>query len=134
MRGLRIDIGANDIRLDFVSMNFAGAVAVMNWIQHRQQFPGPLAVALHRERLCRPQCGVRVLPAILTDPQRITPDITGILCRIVEGRRKQQSQLLVASHEKLVQRSHGAAHARRFSSTGNDCPGLGDGIDPALVV
>src|SRR3954451_2644168 len=54
MWGLRIDIGANHIWLDFVSMDVAGGITVMNWIQHRQQFSGFIPITLHRKRLCSP--------------------------------------------------------------------------------
>src|SRR5436305_5109601 len=123
MRGLRIDIGASHIWLDLVSMNFARAVAVMNRIQHRQQLPSSIAVTLHCKRLCCPQGGMGVLPAILTDPGRISLDVAGILDRIVKGRRKQQRQPRVALHETLVHRRHTAVRTRSLSSTGKTRPG-----------
>src|SRR4051794_6379055 len=88
VRGLRIHVRASDIWLDFISMNFARRLGVMNRIQHGQQLAGPIAVTLDRKRLRRPQRRMSILPAILADAWWIPLDVTGIFCRIVEGRRK----------------------------------------------
>ena len=77
---------------------------------------------------------MRVLAAVLAHARRIALDVAGIVRRLVERRREQQRQSVVAADQMFVDRGHGARGARRIGRAGNHAPGLRDRIDAAFAV
>ncbi len=73
MRRLRVDVGADDVGLDFVAMDLGAVVGVVDRVQHRQQLVRLVAVALHRECQHRPDRAMGVLSAVLADAGADSP-------------------------------------------------------------
>ena len=67
-------------------------------------------------------------------PGGIALDVAGIERRLVERRREQQHQPVVAAHQIFVDRRHGARGAGRVGGAGDHAPGLRDRIDAAFAV
>jgi hypothetical protein len=52
---------------------------------------------------------------------------------LIERRREQLQQAAAAIHQLSVDRGHGASGTTAFAGARYDRPGLGDGIDTALI-
>ena len=81
----------------------------MDRVQDREQLRGLVAVAEHREGDHRPDGGMRVLSAVLSDPGRVSLDVARIERRPIEGRGEEQDQSVLPADEVLVHRRHRAA-------------------------
>ena len=93
-------------------------------VEHVEQFHRFVAETQLSERDDRPQGGVRVLAAVLADTGHVALDVTGILRHAVEGRREQQHDLRVASHQvgpHRLHRARGAARVGILAKTAHDC-------------
>ena len=70
-----------------------------------------VALAECGERHDRPQCGVSVLAAVLTDTRRIALDVARIERCFVEGRCEQQRQAIRRPDQFAFDGGHGACRA-----------------------
>ena len=100
--GLGVDIGAGDVRFDLVAVNAGARAGVIDRVQQRKQLAGLVAVAEHREGDHRPDGAVRVLAAVLPDAGRVAFDVAGVERRLIERRREEQEQSVVAADEVFV--------------------------------
>ncbi len=107
---------------------------VVDRVEQREQLGGLVAVAQRGEGEHAPDRGVGVLAAVLAHAGQVALDVAGIERRVVERRREEQDQPVAAAHQELVDRRHGARRARRVGGARDHRPGLGDRVDPALVV
>ena len=91
-------------------------------VQQREQLAGLVAVAEHREGDHRPDGAVRVLAAILANAGRIALDVSGIERRLVERRREEQHQTVVAPDEVFFDRRHGVRGVGGIGGLGDHAP------------
>ena len=132
MRGDGVNIRGHDIGFYFVAVHLRARACVIDRIQHREQLSGPIALAQACEGEDRPGGGVGVLAAVFADARRIAFDIARLERRLIEGRRKEQSEFGLLEDELFVNGRHRAGGAYRVRSAGDDAPRLRDAVDAAL--
>src|SRR5579864_258162 len=85
VRRLGVNVANNDVGLDFVTLHPCACVASVDRVEHSEKLSSLGAVAKHGERNHRPDCGMRILPAIFADAGRISLDVAGVMPCIIEG-------------------------------------------------
>ena len=75
---------------------------------------------------------MRVLSAVLADAGRIALDIAGIVRSVIERRREQQHEAVVALDEVLVNGRHRGRGAAGLGGAGDHAPRLRDRVDAAF--
>ncbi len=134
MWGHGIDVRGDNEGLDLIALDLLGRARMVDGIDQREQLRGLVSRAELRKGEDRPHGGMAVLPAILAQARRIALDVAGIERRLVEGRREQERQAVVATDEMLFQGSHRHRGAHGIGRARQHRPGLGNGIDPAFLV
>ena len=134
VRRCAVDIRAHDVRLDFVAFDLLRLTAVIDGIEHGEQFPRAFLVAHHGKRRRGPDRGMGILAAVLAHAGHVAFDIAGFKIGFVEGRVEQLDQLRIAPHQVFVYRRHRLAGAHGIAAAGNDRPALADRIDLAFVI
>src|SRR5208282_3919165 len=128
-----VNLRTHHIRFDFVALSGDPRAGVVDGIEQRQQLGCFIPIAKLGECLNRPDGGMSILPAILSDSRRIALDVTGVQRGSIEGRREEQSQSIVTQDEIFVDCCHGARDACRIRRAADHAPGLNNGVDAALA-
>src|SRR3546814_1239753 len=102
----RVHVGGDHVGFHLVGRDALGAVAVVDRVDHAEQFPRARMVAEFGEGHRRPHRRVRVLAAVLAYAGHVAADVAGILRGLVERRIEQLHQAGVAPHQVLVERVH----------------------------
>src|SRR5882672_6585353 len=134
VRRLGIDVRGHDVRLQLVRVDVRLPASAADRVQKIEEVCGLVSFADFGERDQRPDRGVGVLSAVFPDARRVSFYIPGVEGCPVEGRREEQQEPGLAPDEMTFDGPHGLACARAVTGTGEDRPGLRDGVDPALVV
>ena len=92
----RVYVGADDIGLDLVAIRICWGSRVVDRVEQREKLRRLVALAKCGERHHRPGRRVRILAAVLPNARRIALDVPRILRRLVEWRREQQRQSVLA--------------------------------------
>ena len=90
-----IDIGGNDVRLDFVGGDLLGGRAVMDGIEQSEKFPRAFVLSHEREGHRGPNGAVSVLAAILAHAGDVAFDVAGIERRFVKGRIEKLNEFCI---------------------------------------
>src|SRR5712692_1438411 len=106
----------------------------MDWIQHAEQLGRFVAVTKGSECNHRPDCGMRVLPAVFTDARRITLDITGVERRAIERRREQEDKSFGPKDQLAIDGRHGPGGSPALCGPAQHSPGLSNRVNPALGI
>ena len=111
MRRCRVYVGADDIGFDFVAIRVGAGSRVVDGVEQREKLGRLVALAERGERHHRPGRRVRVLAAVLANARRIALDVSRIVRRLVERRREQQRQSVIAPNQLPIERGHRAGRA-----------------------
>src|SRR5581483_1251131 len=122
MRRLRINIGADGVRFDFVPKNVSARSPMINRIQNGEQFAGLVSVSQHRKCDYRPNGTMSVLASIFPDARRIPLNISGIERCLIEWWSKKEHQFVIAADELFVYRRHGGCDAILSRGAGDHSP------------
>src|SRR5579862_4314583 len=122
----RVQVGACDVRLDFVAIDSCARVRVVDRVQHREQFDCFVSIAEHRKRDHGPQSAVRVLASVLPDTGRIALDISGVEGSLIERRSEQQHEAVFAANQVFVDRRHRGGSVSRICRACDYAPRLRD--------
>ena len=99
-----------------------------------ENFHRLVPAAESRQSHNRPYRGMGVLTAVLPKSGRIALDVSWIVRPAIKGRREQQGQTVVRLDEFALHGRHRLDRTLAGGDAREDRPGLGDGIDPALLV
>src|SRR5437867_1419218 len=98
-------------------------------VDHGEQLPGATAVTQSGEGHHGPNCGMGVLPAILSYTRDITFYVARIQARFVERRIEELDQRILSAHESPIHRLHSHARALLIAGAGKNRPALRDRIN-----
>src|SRR5689334_18082192 len=97
-----------------------------NGIQELKQLRSTVTLAQRSETPGDPGRSMGILSAVFSNPRQVPFDVTGIASCLVEGRRKQQYQLVIALDKSPVDRIHRFNCPLKIGGTREDSPRLGD--------
>ena len=84
-----VDVGGDDVGLDFVARRLFGGIGVANGIEHREQPPGLFGPAQPGHGHDGPERGMGVLSAVFAHAGDVAADVAGIQLVAVERRLEQ---------------------------------------------
>ena len=128
-----IDVRRDDVRLELVALDLPGVTSVVDRPDHLEQGRDAVGPPLLGERSDEPECGVGILPAVLTHACDIPLDVAGVVFRVLEGGREEPDDSVSFRHELFFSCAHCVSCAVRGSDSREDGPGLCESVDLALV-
>ena len=134
MGRFRVDVGGQDVRLDFVRVHARAAGRPIHRVEHGEKLDRPFAVSQLGERHDAPDGCMGVLPAVFTHSGQIALDVAGIPACFVKRWREQQYEIVAGSNQIGVDSVHRAPCSGWIGRARQDAPALRDRVDTALGI
>jgi hypothetical protein len=90
-----VDVGADDIRLDLIVLDFRRCGGVANRVQQVPKFHRSVAAALQRRGQHNSRGGVRILAAVFADARHVALDIDAFNTVLVSRVREVDASLSI---------------------------------------
>src|SRR5262252_3289553 len=116
MRHCAVHISADHVRFNFVMASLLSGRGVIDRVDKIPKLHGAVAVTLQGCCQRYPGSSMGVLTAILTDTWHISFDVTRLKKPFVERRIKQLDQLVVDTHQSVLNGVHCRLSPRRVCS------------------